>query len=377
MDERFLRSCSASQPPTRRLVIIAEAPKERAECIFRRRLAWNVHKQTLLLEGQFKRCYRMDVSSFERLMLLVRPALQRYELQSARRTGTDPVSTENMLQMTISWLAGSNYHTTRGLAGTSVPGFYGYVHAVMNAICGCPELRIRSPTESKERIVELADAFTSLSKDGTMTGCVGCIDGWLCQIRAPTFFSGHYQLYGVNVQPICDAFCCFTGYCFNSPGNVGDSIAYKKWKLSHDVVKLPPGFYIVSDNAYPLSSSLLVPYNKLEIKSRKHSDYNFYLSQLRIRIEMAFGLLVNKWQIFRRPLVVDFVNVGKVIKTCMKLHNYCIDERLKLQDTASSNRDVSLSYLVRERVPETLWSNTYKTSTFNDRRAVAANGSRS
>ncbi|OWZ01990.1 hypothetical protein PHMEG_00026531, partial [Phytophthora megakarya] len=80
------------------------------------------------------------------------PALQRDELQTARRTGTDPVSPENMLQMLISWLAGSNYHVTRGLAGTSVPGFNGYVHAVMNAICGCPELRIRSPTESKERI---------------------------------------------------------------------------------------------------------------------------------------------------------------------------------------------------------------------------------
>ncbi|OWY93084.1 hypothetical protein PHMEG_00037649 [Phytophthora megakarya] len=209
----------------------------------------------------------------------------------------------------------------------------------MNAICGCPELRIRSPTESKERIVELVDAFTSLSKDGIVMGCVGCIDGWLCQICAPSskevpgvaaIFSGHYQMYDVYVQANCDAFCRFTGYCFNSLGKVGDSIAYKKWKLSQDVVKLPPGFYIVGDNAYPLSSSLLVPYNKLEIKSRKHSDYTFYLSQLRIRIEMASGLLVNKWQIFRRPLVVDFVNVGKVIKTCMKLHKYCIDEPLKL-----------------------------------------------
>ncbi|OWY90719.1 hypothetical protein PHMEG_00041022 [Phytophthora megakarya] len=63
----------------------------------------------------------------------------------------------------------------------------------------------------------------------------------------------------IVTQAICDAFCRFTGYCFNSPRNVGDSIAYKKWKLSQDVVKLPSGFYIVGDNAYPLSSSLLVP----------------------------------------------------------------------------------------------------------------------
>ncbi|OWY94961.1 LOW QUALITY PROTEIN: hypothetical protein PHMEG_00035170 [Phytophthora megakarya] len=338
---------------------IVEAPEERAHCTLRRRLAWNVHKQTLLLEGQFKRCYRMDVASFERLLQMIRPALERDIGQSIRRTGTDPVTPENMLQMTISWLAGSNYHTTRNLAGASVPGFYSCLHAVMDAICEYPELRIRSPAESEEHMLKLADDFTSISADGIMTGCVGCIDGWLYHIRAPSalevpdvaaFFSGHYQMYGVNVQAICDAFCRFTGYCFNSPGKVGDSIAFRKLKLSQDIMQLPAGFYLVGDNAYPLSSSLLVPFNKLEIKSRKHSDYNFYLSQLRIRIEMAFSLLVNKWQIFQRPLVVDFVNIGKVIKTCMKLHNFCIGERLTNQDAATSSR-VGISHLGRERLP--------------------------
>jgi len=61
------------------------------------------------------RCYRMDVASFEKLLVWIRPALLRDELQSVRRTGTDPIKSENMLQLTISWLAGSNYHTTRCL----------------------------------------------------------------------------------------------------------------------------------------------------------------------------------------------------------------------------------------------------------------------
>ncbi|OWZ02267.1 LOW QUALITY PROTEIN: hypothetical protein PHMEG_00026202 [Phytophthora megakarya] len=164
--------------------------------------------QTLLLEGQFKRCYRMDVASFERLLLMIRPALERDIGQSIRRTRTDPVTPENMLQMTISWLAGSNYHMTRNLAGASVPGFYSCLHAVMDAICEYPELRIRSPAESEEHMLKLADDFTSISADGIMTGCVGCIEGWLCHIRAPSalevpdvaaFFSDHYQMYGVNV----------------------------------------------------------------------------------------------------------------------------------------------------------------------------------
>ncbi|ETP34447.1 hypothetical protein F442_17237 [Phytophthora nicotianae P10297] len=283
---------------------IVEAPQQREACVFRRRLDWNAHSSD--------------------------------EIKSTNRTGTDQLQPENMLQMTLSWLAGGNYMTIRGLAGMSPSGIYGCMHAVMDAMCHCPELRIHSPTESQERIHDLAESFTYISKDGVLTGCVGCIDGWLCHIRAPSpyevpdeaaFFSGHYQKFGVNVQAICDAFSRFTGYCMNFPGK-------KKWSLSKEIIQLPVGFYLVGDNAYPLSDSLLVPFNKLELKSRKHSDFNFYLNQLRIRIEMAFGLLVNKWGIFKRSLVVDFVNVKKVIKTCMKLPNFCIDERIKNEESA-------------------------------------------
>ncbi|OWY99621.1 hypothetical protein PHMEG_00029349 [Phytophthora megakarya] len=76
----------------------------------------------------------------------------------------------------------------------------------------------------------------------------------------------------------------------------------------------PAGLFIIEDNAYPLSNSLLVPFNKLEIKSKAHSDYNF----------PKFSIV----------LVVDFVNVKKVIKTCMKLHKLCIYERTKNQNAA-------------------------------------------
>eukprot|EP00644_Phytophthora_capsici_P006828 jgi/Phyca11/103818/e_gw1.8.402.1 len=259
-------------------------PAEVSACVPRKRLDWNVHKQTLLLEGQFKQCYRMEVYSFEKILLLIRPALTRDEVQSERRTGTNPISPENRLQMTISWLAGGNHHTTRCLGGVSSSAFYGITKDVMRALCDCEEL---PPTAN-----EVPDVAA--------------------------FFSGHYQMYGLNVQAICDSL---------------DAI-----------LALPPGYYCVGDNAYPLSDSLLVPYNKLECKTIQDSDFNFYLSQLRIRIEMSFGLLVNKWQIFKRPLVVDFKNVGKVIKTCMKLHNYCINERLQSKTPDARYDEVTTAY---------------------------------
>jgi DDE superfamily endonuclease len=53
--------------------------------------------------------------------------------------------------------------------------------------------------------------------------------------------------------------------------------------------------------------------------------YNFFLSQVRIRIEMAFGLLCNKWRILQRPLQVNVKNAGKVFLCCARLHNFVIN----------------------------------------------------
>ncbi|EGZ22466.1 hypothetical protein PHYSODRAFT_299741 [Phytophthora sojae] len=214
----------------------------------------------------------------------------------------------------------------------------------MEAICSSSLFRVAAPVYDQESIRRAASEFSDISKNNILTGCVGCVDGWLCTIKAPSsrevpdvsaFFSGHYLQHGINVQAMCDAACRFTGYCFNPPGKVADSVALKKWKLSLGIANLPLGYYVIGDNAYLLSSRVLAPFTKPEIKSTDYSDYNFYLSQLRIQTEMAFGLLVNKWQIFKRPLSVDFVHAGLVIKTCinLKLHNYCINERIRQPDS--------------------------------------------
>jgi len=48
--------------------------------------------------------------------------------------------------------------------------------------------------------------------------CVACIDGYLLQIMVPacsetgnvkSYFSGHYQTYGINIQAACDHKCRF------------------------------------------------------------------------------------------------------------------------------------------------------------------------
>ena len=83
----------------------------------------------------------------------------------------------------------------------------------------------------------------------------------------------------------------------------------------------------MGDNAYQLSNTLLIPFSGVDANDVDNDVYNFYLSQLRIRIEMSFGRLVSKWRIFRSDL---YSNNGsakniRIMRVGAKLHNFVIN----------------------------------------------------
>ena len=83
---------------------------------------------------------------------------------------------------------------------------------------------------------------------------------------------------------------------------------------------------MVGDNAYTPSEHVLVPFSGADKTDPLKDTYNFHLSQVRIRIEMAFGRLVSKWRILKTPLCVKVRNATRIIYCCTRLHNFCINE---------------------------------------------------
>jgi hypothetical protein len=73
------------------------------------------------------------------------------------------------------------------------------------------------------------------------------------------------------------------------------------------------------------------------VHNETNRTYNFYLSQLRIRIEMAFGLLTQKWAVLADTMKFSNKINGQIISVCMKLHNFCI--RMKWKDKEDSKED--------------------------------------
>ena len=108
---------------------------------------------------------------------------------------------------------------------------------------------------------------------------------------------------------------------------------------------------LVGDNAYVKCKFMSVPFQG---RVNGYEDaYNFYLSQLRITIECAFGVLVHRWAILRGPLNMPIKKVGPLLMCLCCLHNFCINkketfvEKSQLEDGRNIVRSINLDYYSR------------------------------
>ena len=133
--------------------------------------------------------------------------------------------------------------------------------------------------------------------------------------------------HGLDSEAICDSDSSFTFFGVIAPGKAIDQVAFERTSIHKRVMALPMGMYLVGDAAYQVSDDMLVPFTGSQRKGVGKDAFNFFLLQLCIRIEMAFGLLQTKWcAVLNRPLQVSLSTAAKVIQTYERLHNFCLCE---------------------------------------------------
>jgi hypothetical protein len=61
---------------------------------------------------------------------------------------------------------------------------------------------------------------------------------------------------------------------------------------------------------------------------KSEDNYNFFHSQLRIRVECAFGMLVARWGILRMVISnkITVTRTIALVNTLARLHNFCLEE---------------------------------------------------
>ena len=330
------------------LLSVSGLQYHRSDFVVRQRLSWETHVHKLLCEseGSFDRMYRMPYRSFMKLRDLLATDLQKDEEMSRRRTGKSSITPEITLHCLLRWLAGGSYLDIRIVAGISPASFYRAIHNGMDAIMNCETLSYHFPTTAKE-IEDAAGEFRRCSSHELLRGCVACVEGFLLRIQTPkssetgnvkAYFSGHYQAYGINVQAACDSRCRFVEVCVASPGGVNDVVVFRKTKIKQYADSLPCGKYVIGDNAYIPTEHMITPFSGSNRNIAGHDAFNFFVSQLRIKIEQAFGFLTTKWRILRRPIQMSVTNTSRMFMVLTRIHNYVINER----DTPITASDIEV-----------------------------------
>ena len=268
-------------------------------------------------DGLFRSEYRMSPESFRKLVDLVRDDLEPKDKKRNKKMRTTYLDPETKVMMTLRWLAGGQYVDQCRRNGVSKPTVFKAFHQVIKAINSNPNIGVPKWPTTVEECNVVATGWAKLSgpaeSRGLFTTVIGMLDGILIATRSPMksetkrpddYRSGHKKKIGLNCQAICDSSLRFLFVSVKSPGKTNDLKAYRMSRLYDLIEGLPEGYFCGGDNAYCNTEHLLVPFPGQNLLQREDS-YNFFLSQLCIRIENAFALLVRRWGILWRPLLCN------------------------------------------------------------------------
>lgn len=74
------------------------------------------------------------------------------------------------------------------------------------------------------------------------------------------------------------------------------------------------------------------PYPRSHKLNTSKKIFNYRLSRARRTVECAFGILVARWRLYRRPIIASISIVVKAVQATIVLHNFIINEELHLSE---------------------------------------------
>uniref|UniRef100_A0A3P9HZR1 DDE Tnp4 domain-containing protein n=1 Tax=Oryzias latipes TaxID=8090 RepID=A0A3P9HZR1_ORYLA len=80
---------------------------------------------------------------------------------------------------------------------------------------------------------------------------------------------------------------------------------------------------IVGDPAYPLLDLLIKGYSNSPRLTPEQKSFNTFLSSVRVRVEMTFGLLKPRWRVLLKRRDFHLTFMSTMIATCYALHDFC------------------------------------------------------
>lgn len=133
----------------------------------------------------------------------------------------------------------------------------------------------------------------------------------------------------------------FTNVFCSFLGSVHDAQVFSKSEIRAwcgNRQYFPEHYHLIGDAACPLLVNLMVPYKDTGHLGRRQINYNKKLSQTRVRVERAFGLLKDRSRHLKH-FDAKVKNIPLYVLACCILHNICIKENDLLNDNQDNTDD--------------------------------------
>jgi hypothetical protein len=271
-----------------------------------------------LLSSYSQEYFRLPRISFNRIVSSLRYVLTSNP-RICKETGQHlELSPELKLMITLRFLAGSSYADLEKIFYVAISTIFNCVIEVVKAIVQEKSFDFIFPQTEKD-LISIESGFASRSK-GSFFGCIGAIDGFHVNIKAPVCSKpvsyidkdGNYSILSIVA---CDHSGMITYASTNHVGSVHDSAAFKQTSLIHHLtnlqkadikikkgeqnevapylieqVRLMSHRFFLADAAFPLLNYLLKPYPLARARKGTAEDcYNYQSSRCRIEVERVFG----------------------------------------------------------------------------------------
>ena len=311
----------------------------------------------------FCRAFRMTFDGFWRLHAILLPHIctairenRHYTCKGGREGGdysfppipNGSISSSIRLGAAIRYFAGGSPYDIVCMFGISYSEVMSSVWIIVHAINTCPQFEISYPDALEEQ-KKIAAGFEAASTPG-IRNCAGAIDGILIWMPKPSlkearkagvdqkkFLCGRKHKFGLNCQAVSDCRGRILDISIKYGGASSDCLAFEASELH---ARLENGlmcqdgdnerFVLFGDNAYLNTAYMATPFTNVagDPNQVAEDSYNFYHSKLRIQVECAFGMLVQRWGILRMamPRNVGVAKIVALVVALAKLHNFCIGE---------------------------------------------------
>ena len=313
-------------------------------------------------EAEFKSFMRLSKSQFFEVLGLIED-----DISTDNSTSRDGIPAKEKFMVTLRFLAGGESHTTLSLyfmIGRST--ISKFIPQVLRAIIRrLGPLYAKLPTEENEWL----NIERRFANRWDYPNTIGAIDGKHIQMMKPrtsgsTYFS-YKQSFSINLMAVVGADYKFLAYDIGSPGRMSDSGIWNRSNLRQlfepsgdsNPLNIPPPhvlvsslnkvdsriqlvrYHLIGDDGFGLSRYLMKPYGGQGILPTMEI-FNYRLSRARQVVEVAFGILANRFRCLMNRIYCIPNNAKLIVEASVTLHNYLIYKKPITQREADQAREI-------------------------------------